>query len=498
MLIGGLDIGTTGCKLTVYSSSGEYVDNSYLEYNVSREGGKHEIDAAAIFDSVCGVIRDIYSRNNVDVIGITSFGESFVALDEKDEVLLPTMLYTDPRGEEECADICEKLGVDKLTKILGVKPHSMYSLPKLMWIKKNLPEKYAKIKRILMMEDYIVYMLTGSACIDYSLAARAMAFDIRTKEWNDEILNAAGVEKSFFSKPVPTGTVAGSVKPEIAEKLGMKGDVKIVNISQDQIAAAVGAGVFEVGNAADGAGTVECVTPVFDKIPDVQEMYDKGYCVIPYVFEGTYVTYAFSYTGGAVLKWYRDNFAKYEAEIAEKAGKNIYAELDASISDKPTGILVLPHFAGAATPYMDTGAKAAMIGLSLENTEKDIYKALMEGVAYEMMLNIENLDKYGIKPKMLYATGGGAFSPEWLQIKADITGVPITAVDAKEVGALGSCMLSGCAVGAFKDLYEARDVFVKMKKTYTPNAENAEIYKKYYQAYSKVYDAVRPIIEEVN
>ena len=493
MLIGGLDVGTTGCKLTVYNTDGEFVYNSYTEYDVSRGGGKHEIDAREIYSSVCKVIKDVYSKHSVDVIGVTTFGESFVALGEGDEVLLPVMLYTDPRGEEECRALCDKLGKERMTEILGVKPHSMYSLPKVMWIKNNLPDTYKKIKRILLMEDFIVYMLSGEACIDYSLAARAMAFDIRKKDLSDEIFCAAGVDKGLFSQPVPTGHLAGTVRPEVAKELGMSENVRIVNGAHDQVASAVGAGVFEVGRAVDGTGTVECITPVFDKIPDNNKLYDDNYCVVPYVFDGTYVCYAFLYTGGAVLKWYRDNFAKYEKELAEKEGRNVFAELDNSIPEGPTDILVLPHFAGAATPYMDTGSRAAMIGLTLEHTGKDIYKALMEGVTYEMMLNLERLESADIKPESLYATGGGASSPVWLQIKADVLNRPVTAIDAKEVGALGTCMLSGCAVGAFADLYEARDIFVKMKKTFTPNPAYAKIYSERYKAYRRIYEAVRPI-----
>lgn len=349
----------------------------------------------------------------------------------------------------------------------------MYSLPKIMWIKKHCPEEYGKIKRILLMEDYIVYMLTGSATIDCSLASRTMALDIRNKEWSDEILDAAGVDKALLSAPVPAFNVAGEIKKELANELGLSETVKIVNGAQDQVAAAVGAGVFGVGDAVDGTGTVECITPVFDKIPENEALFKDGYCVVPYVFDGTYVCYAFSYTGGATLKWFRDGFAKDKS----------YKELDEGIKDEPTGILILPHFAGAATPYMDINSKAAIVGLTLEHTGADIYKALMEGVTYEIMINIDRIQSCGIAPEKLFATGGGASSPIWLQIKADILNRPITALDAKEVGACGTCMMNGVAIGLYKDLNEAKEYFVKESKTYIPNAEKNKEYKKYYEAY---------------
>lgn len=485
MIIGGLDVGTTGCKLTAYDDKGNFVYNSYREYEINRNRGEHEIDADVIFSAVCDVIRDTAKNCTLSAIGITTFGETFTVLDENDNVLMPSMLYTDPRGKEECDELIEKLGEEKLTYISGTKPNQMYSLPKIMWIKNNRPEIFAKIRHILLMEDFIVYKLTGNACIDYSLAARTMALDIRNKCWSDEILFAAGIDKSLLSTPVKAFNVAGTLKKELKNELGIENDIQIVNGAHDQVASAVGAGVFEAGHAVDGTGTVECITPVFDKIPENAQLYDKNYCVVPYVFDGTYVCYAFSFTGGAAVKWFRDNLS------AEKS----YKALDDAVKAEPTGLLVLPHFAGAATPYMDNGSKAAILGLTLENTSNDIYKAIMEGVTYEIMINIENLESFGITPEKLYATGGGASSEVWLQIKADILNRPVTALLAKEAGTCGTCMMTGVAVGLYKDLYEAKKYFVKEKKTFTPNEENVKIYERYYCAYKNVYDAVRPIIK---
>ena len=488
MIIGGIDVGTTGCKLTVYDDKGNYLYNSYKEYEVSRQSGEHEIDANVVFEAVCDVISDTARKYDLSAIGVTTFGETFAVLDENDDVLLPSMLYTDSRGEEECRILCNILGEKELTKISGVKPHQMYSLPKMMWIKNNRSDVFAKIKRIMLMEDYIVYRLTGNAFIDYSLAARTMAFDIRKKCWSDEILNAAGIDKCLLSTPVPAFNVAGKLKEDIAEKLNINKEIKIINGAHDQVAAAVGSGVFEVGQAVDGTGTVECVTPVFDKIPENETLYDEGYSVVPYVFDNTYVCYALSFTGGATLKWFRDNLSE------EKS----YAVLDSCVKEDPTEIMILPHFAGAANPYMDNGSKAAMIGLTLEHTSADIYKALMEGVTYEIMTNIEHLESFGINLNKLFATGGGASSDVWLQIKADVLNRPIAALSAKEAGACGTCMMVCVAIGIFKDLYEAKSVFVKEKKSFIPNQGNVKKYQKIYGAYKKIYDAVRPIISEMD
>ncbi len=486
MYIGGLDVGTTGCKLTIYNEKGEFIQNFYREYEIARVDGSQEIKGTDIFDAVCDMLKEGAKACEIAAIGISTFGETFVALDKDDNVLLPSMLYTDPRGGEECKALCDALGEDTITKICGAKPHQMYSLPKLLWIKNNLPNVFAKIKRVLLIEDYIVYMLTGKAFINYSLAARTMAFDIRKKCWSDEILSVAGIDKELLSTPVSPAHLAGEIKPELAKELGIKNSIKIVNAAHDQVSAAVGAGVLESGQAMDGTGTVECVVPVFDKIPENEQLYREGYAVVPFAIDGKYVCYALSYTGGAVIKWFRDKIS------AEKS----YKVLDESVKDEPTGILVMPHFAGGANPYMDIESKAAFLGLTLEHTSGDIYKALMEGVTYEMMINVTHLESFGIVPEKLYATGGGAASEVWLQIKADILNRPVTALLAKEAGACGTCMLTGYAMGIYKDLFEAKKVFVKEKKTFMPG-ENSK-YKKYFEAYKKIYGAVRPIIEEIN
>lgn len=494
MYIGGLDVGTSGCKVTVYDTDGKYVTSAYEEYDVKRAGGEHEIDVDGIVEAVYAVLAKAARDYELCALGVTSFGESFVALDENDKILAPSMLYTDPRGTEEVAELCEKLGEDRIISIAGVKPHSMYSLPKIMWIRKNKPEMYAKIKRIMLIEDLVVYKLSGVAAIDYSLAARTMALDIRGLCWSKEIFEAAGVDVSLMSSLVKTGSAAGKILPGLAKRLGISTETVIVNGCHDQVAAAVGAGMLSAGGAVNGSGTVECITPCFDTVPTAKEFYDDGYCAVPYVVDGTYVCYAFSFTGGAVLKWYRDSFARHEKQLCAESGENVYALLDSKIPEKPTGILVLPHFAGAATPYMDNGSRAAMIGLNLETSGEDIYKALMEGVAYEVMMNLEHLGNGGIAPRELYATGGGSSSPVWLQIKADILGVPITVIDAKEAGALGCCMLAAVAVGAIDSLEAAKEKFVKVGKTYCPREECSELYRKYYKAYKEVYDSVRPIV----
>lgn len=495
MKIAGLDIGTTGCKLTVFDEDGKYLDKAYQDYPVQRCGSQHEMDAAAIMDGVIQVMKCMAAKyTDIVGIGVTSFGETFVITDEEGTPLQPAMLYTDPRGAEECKELVELLGEDTIIGITGSKPHEMYSISKLMWTRKHRPEVYQRAKHIFLIEDYVIFHLTGKAQIDYSLATRTMAFDIRSLQWSEEILGASGVSQSLLSQPVPTGTIAGNITSKIAEITGMSENTQMVSISHDQVAAAVGAGVFSSDTAVDGAGTVECITPIYDSLPDLQAMAKGNFAVVPYAVPGKYVCYAFSYTGGALIQWCVENLAKKEKEEAKAVGISVNELLEQSYLAEPTGLLVLPHFAGAATPYMDTGSKGAILGLTMETRVPKIYLGCMEGVVYEMLLNTEYLKMAGTSFHKMYATGGGAHSAIWMQMKADMLGVPIVALKTVDAGTVGSAMLTGIAIGVFRDLQDAADHMVEPTLTYEPRKEMQEKYQLVYERYRKVYEAVRPLM----
>ncbi len=494
MLLAGLDIGSTGCKLSVFQIDGTLLGSIYRDYPIHRSQSAHEVDAGDIWSAVQALIADSAKQYpGIAGLGVTSFGESFVLLDEEDQPILPAMLYTDPRGEAEAQTLVERLGKEKMVAITGVGPHPMYSLPKLMWVKTHLPDAWAKTKHIFLMEDYIIYKLTGQRQIDYSLATRTMAFDIHNLCWSQEVCEAAGIDPALLSKPVPTGTSAGQLKRGLTEALGLWEGTIAVSVSHDQVAAAIGSGVFDESRTVDGAGTVQCTTPVFRSFDSVK-MADNNYCIVPFIKPGSYVTYAFSYTGGALVKWFLDNLAGHAAAEAKDKGVSVYDLLQGQSDGIPTEILVLPHFAGAATPYMDNGSKGAILGLTLSHTQQDLYRAIMEGVCYEMRLNQELLHAAGVVVAPLHATGGGARSRVWMQMKADVLNVPVTALTTSEAGATGSAMLVGVALGLYPSLEAAAEKMVKVREVFQPRPDAHERYEAVYQRYKKLYHAVRPLV----
>ncbi len=490
MIIGGLDVGTTGCKIALYNEKAELLDTYYNEYNAIHKNGRHEIDFSDVKNGVLFLLQKAVKKYHIDALGVTSFGETFAMLDKEDNILAPSMLYTDPRGDKECREFCDAFGEDKLTSLTGVKPNPMYSIYKILWLKNNMKPEFSKCDKILLGEDFIVYTLTGIRQIDYSLAARTAAFDIEKKCWIKEIFDKAGVDISVMSEPVSAGSMAGNISDDIKALLGIDYNIAVVNGCHDQVAAMIGSGVFEKTQAMDGTGTVECIPVILEAKPNDLSFYENGYSVVPYI-DNKYACYALSFTGGATLKWFRDNFAEKELENAEESKRNVYAMLDSAVPDKPTDILVLPHFAGAATPYMDNDSKAAFVGITLETTKFDLYKALMEGTAFEMLLNFNTMKALTGEIEEIKATGGGASSDIWLQIKADILGMDIIALSCKEVGAAGTAALAGVAVGAFKDLKTPIEKMSKMREIFKPKAENQNLYSEIYKKYANLYNAVK-------
>jgi xylulokinase len=312
------------------------------------------------------------------------------------------------------------------------------------------------------------------------------------------MFDAAGIDVNLMSKPVPTGTPAGTLTAQAAATVGLPQDVTVVSISHDQVAAAVGAGAFDGDVAVDGAGTVECLTPIYDSLPDIEVMYRGYFSVVPYAVPGKYVAYAFSYTGGALIDWCVSQLGKEEKRLAGERGISVNALLEEQYrnehGDAPSGLLVLPHFAGAATPYMDNGAKGAVLGLRIETGLPELYRGCMEGVAYEMALNARALKDSGVRFTKLHATGGGARSAEWMQMKADMLNLPMVALKTADAGTVGSAMLTGVAIGAFRDLKDAADHMVEEIHTYFPRPEMHARYMEIYERYEKVYRAVRPLV----
>ena len=469
----GLDIGTSGCKATIIDKDGNCLGQAFQEYTlISSQPGWQELDPEQVWRSVKSVIAKSqinYRGDAIQAIGVSSFGEAVTAIGRDGQTLCNSMIYIDIRGQQEAKYLESCLNSQRVLNITGTTIQPMYSLCKIMWLKNNRPEIYRQTWKFLLFADFILFKLGAKPHTDYSLAARTMAFDIVKKQWSAEILDCAGIDIEKFGDPVQSGSPVGTIDAKTATLLNLPVGTLLVAGGHDQPCAALGAGAIKSGLAVDGLGTTECITPTFDR-PILSDLMARNYfACVPHVIPDMYVTYAFTFTSGSVLKWYRDNFGKNYVEEATRLGVNTYDLMIERASREPSSLFVLPHFAGAATPYMDTSAQGALIGLTINTKPTDIIKAILEGITFEIMVNAEHLDQAGISMDELRTVGGLAKSEPFLQLKADMMGKRITTLNESEAGTLGVAILAGTACGLFKSIEEGVSRMVRIKKTYFPS-----------------------------
>ena len=430
----GLDIGTTRMKCGVYDISGT------LEYSDTADYGEKQIDGKSCFDintvisTVFEMLKKAYAACDFSSVTITSLGESFVLLDDNDNVLFEPMLYTDPRGRDEAANMREH--AEKIFMLSGVWPQGMYSAYKLMWLKYHEPRSYNSAAKLMLINEYVSYLLTGVRAVDYSQAARTGVFDIRKKVFSEELCKLLGIDVQLFSPAVASGEIVGQIKEEILREWGAPAPVYVVAGGHDQVCAALGVGATEEDVCADSMGTVECLTAVYTSPSEHSEMGICGYPNVPFG-KDLYCTYLLNYSCGSLVRWWI-SACGLQTEI--NSGK-AFKLLEKNFRRGPTGLLVLPYFNGAATPYQNIDAKGAILNLSAGDDRSKIYQAILEGLCYEIKLNLDKVKKFGIKPKKIIATGGGSVSDKWLQIKADILGIPVYRVKSGEAGTCGAAML---------------------------------------------------------
>ena len=491
MAVAGIDAGTSGCKCAVYSSEGKLLSYAYQAYEAERTEQGDCLNPLLLKKSILNVISKAFSESCEEVfaICISSFGESFVPVDISGSELSPIYLYTDNKGDFYINSLKEKLTADFICNISGAYPHTMYSLSKMMWYKHDKKEIYDKTYKFLCIHDYIINILTGEFVTDYSMAARTMAFDIRKMKWSDEILNAAEVDVNKLCTPLPTGSFVKKIKSEYASVFKYS-NVKVFTGGHDQVMSCIGAGITKAGNAALGMGTVECLTPMFTGAKTDSVFCKNGYVSVPYIIKDSYVTYAFTFTSGSLTKWYKD---------AYYGGSNdFYANMEKNLPEKISDILVLPYFAGAATPYLDNKIKGGIVNLALYDNAQDIYKAILEGISFDIKLNTDRLLKSNLDISDITVTGGASVSKKWLQLKADILGKPLNISLQKDSGILGCAVLCLIGTGVYKDIYEASKILTGINDTVYPIEKNTAIYKEKYEKYNNMYRALKFINMEDN
>ncbi|MGQ9473644.1 MAG: FGGY-family carbohydrate kinase [Candidatus Caldatribacteriaceae bacterium] len=494
----GIDVGTTGCKVIAFDEKGKNLASAYREYPLYHpQVGWVELDAEEVFHSVEGCLQEVSAKIPHDPplsLGISSQGEAVVPVDREGKVLSRSIVTFDTRGDEFVPFWEEKLGRDKFFTLTGMPLSGVGTLHKILWWKKYQPSVFERARYFLCFEDFLLLRMGVEPAMSFSLAGRTMMFDVRQKRWSDIILSLAGISKELLARTLPSGEVAGEVSLSFREKMGWGNKVVVACGGHDQPCGALGAGVIKPRYAMDATGTVECIASAMDEFVASASMWENNLCCYHHTFPQLYVTLVYNFTGGALLRWYRDQFAEKEKEKAEKEGRDVYEVLLESLPQEPTSLWVLPHFTTTGTPYCDSHSCGMVVGLYLHTKKEEFIKALLEGISYEMKLNLKLLQKAGISVERLRAIGGGAKSPLWLQLKADMYGLPVEKLSVSEAACFGASLLGRKAVENVNDFGALVDELVKVEEVYEPDSRKVSLYEEKFLVYQRIYPALRNCI----
>jgi xylulokinase len=498
----GLDIGTTGCKAIVFDARGRILGQAAREYGVLMPHPQWaEQDAERVWHLAWEALSEVVDADPVRrdpplALALSVQGEAVIPVDAEGRALRPAILGMDTRTGAENEWLADRFGAESLFQRTGMPMHTINTLPKLLWLRRHEPALWASAGQYLLYEDFVLRRLGGQAAISHCLASRTQMYDLAAGDWAHDILDECGIDPGRLAPLAPTGPlgtrgVVGTMRAELARALGLEGEVLLVSGGHDQACAAVGSGVVEAGRAMVSTGTAE-VVEVATETPVLNDALRRGnISVYRHVVPGLYLAMTLNHSGGLLLRWFRDTLCRWERERAQELGQDAYDLILSDVPEGPTGLLVLPHFSGSGTPWFDTASKGAILGLRFADTQATIAKAILEGLCFELRVNLDLLRDAGIEIEELHAVGGGARSLLWLQLKADICQVPLRVPQVTDAACLGAALLAGVGAGVYPDLVAAVAQTVHLQRRVEPQAESVAAYETRYRLYRQVYPTLR-------
>ena len=496
MSLMGVDVGTTGAKAVVFALDGAVLAQAYREYPLYHpQPGWSELNPNEVMEAVKEVIASAAQQASdpVRAIGISCQGEAVTPLDAQGNVIFNSPISFDLRSVPQARYLEEKLGKRRIFDITGHSVSSIYTMCKLMWLRENEPEVWNRARKFYCYEEMVMHVLGVEPRIDYSLAARTLGFDVIKLRWSREMLGAAEVPVENLPPVAAPGIDCGKVAARVADELGLRRDVVVATGAHDQPATALGAGVIEPNIGVDGTGTVECFTVAFAEPVLTDRMLECQFPCYNHALPQMYCTLAWNFTGGILLRWFRDNFADEEKRIAAEQGRDVYDVMLERATPGPVDCLVLPHFTMTGTPLFDNQARGAIVGLTLDHTKADLLKAVLDGITFELKYNLALLEQAGVPVQRLRATGGGAKSPLWLQLKADIFNKPIEVPTSSEGSCLGAAICAGVACGEYRNHREGVQACIDIHAAYEPRADMAAAYEEKFALYRQIYPALKDL-----
>ncbi len=497
----GLDIGTTGCKAIIFDEAGCILSQASREYPILTPAPNWaEQDAEHVWSLACDALKEAVTTNPGEpprAMALSCQGEAVMPVDANGRALRHAILGMDTRTGAENQWLVEQFGAETLFARTGMPVHTINTLPKLLWLQRHESELWKQADQFLLYEDFFLRRLTGRASISPCLASRTQMYDLTAGDWAGDILDRCGIEPVRLAPLAVAGEAVGCLRADLAAELGLKAEILLACGGHDQACAALGSGVIREGLAMVSTGTAEVVEVAMRKPALTDTVRKAGISVYRHAVPGLYVAMTLNHSGGLLLRWFRDTLGKWELEQARRTGRDAYDLMLAGAPEGPTRLMVLPHFAGSGTPTLDTSSRGAILGLTFATDLPALAKAILEGLTFELRINLDLLRDSGITIRELHAVGGGARSPLWLQLKADVGQVPLRVPQVTEAACLGAALLAGVAGGVYPDVETAAARTVRMGRAIAPDPQSRLAYDRRFETYKQLYPTLKNLQERL-
>ena len=487
----GVDLGTSAVKLLLMEGNGKIANVVSKEYPLYfPHPGWSEQKPEDWWNAVSEGLKELTADFDKSKVAGISFGgqmHGLVILDKDDNVIRPALLWNDGRTTRETDYLNQVIGKDKLSQYTANIAFTGFTAPKILWVKNNEPENFAKIEKIMLPKDYIAYKLSGVHCTDVSDASGMLLFDVKNKCWSKEMLDICGIRESQMAEIFESYETVGTIKPELAKEFGFCESVKIVAGAGDNAAAAVGTGTVGDARCNISLGTSGTIF-----ISSKEFGVDKNNALHAFAHaDGHYHLMGCMLSAASCNKWWMEEIMQTKE----------FAKEQEAITDDMLGnnhVYFLPYLMGERSPHNDANARGTFIGMTMDTSRADMYQAVLEGVAFAIRDSLEVAKSLGIDIRRSKICGGGAKSPLWKKIIANVLNIDIDVIESEEGPGYGGAMLAAVACGEYASVEEAATKLVKVVETIRPDKEIAFIYEERYHKFAKIYPTVKELFPEIS
>jgi xylulokinase len=491
----GIDVGTGGTRAVLLDSQGQVISAATAEHAPmsSPRIGWAEQSPDDWWRAACIAIKECLAKGStaaqeVAGVGLTGQMHGLVILDEKDQVLRPALIWCDQRTEEECGDITRQIGEQRLIELTANPALTGFTLPKIWWVQRHEPEIWKRVRSLMLPKDYVRFRLTGSRAIDVADASGTLMFDVVHRRWSKPMLEISRLDEAILPRVFESQEISGCVNEEGAHQTGLRAGIPVVAGAGDQAAGAVGMGIVKPGAVSATIGTSGVVFAATSRPVLEPKGRIHTFC---HAIPGRWHVMGVTQGAGLSLRWFRDQFG-----ASNEDGRDPYERLTEEAAKTPPGadgLLWAPYLMGERTPHLDPNVRGALVGITAQHSRGHVIRAILEGVAFSLRDALTLFREIGVPIESIRLSGGGARSPLWQQIQADIYGMPVDLVVADEGAAYGAGLLAGVGTGAWPSVEKACDAAVRVAQRVQPDSKNVVLMNSQYAEYRKVYPALKGI-----